>query len=610
MRIQEQALTSTSDDKLLQLFWESQDQAAFAVLTSRYATRLFAFCCRGTFGDHEAAKELVQDCFEELLKAKGRVVLSPETPLWNFLQRIAWCRVGKWRKSMGQRVPLEIPVENIGTQYASSDKQEIDGPSLDPLDTHQRMEALTILAALLKEIPLQGRDVIQGEFIDGLSLKELAKKLHVKYETLKSRKRKALRDLEAALRRRGINDLGIVLGTLVIVRPSADLEPTVIRNVLRSFRIRKLVRLVVSGTAVVAAMFAVVQYSLLAPSPNSSSFNPSDSLPIPTQRANVAQDKDSINSSLHMPQTGFTQNDEAAQVLPSGTSADLAPVITVRCVNESGTPVSGAYVLAARMRAESETSARQDELTASLETDVSTKTSARLKQSSAKGDTGNELMLVDTQTDPRGVVQLPRVERSERIHDVWHVIVVVPRIMIGVWREEMEDPPTENVVLKMVPTKTEFVAVDVRGDSVSTAEVTVGIRHIASGNGRGFYFPRRLATEVANRAYLADVFGFLRERTGTRIRFENMPIIQTEVGDQPVDQLCVSFFAESAGFRTTYENNFSLGSVIVLESYSNYPSVLEESTRLNNSFLAKSQREFLQEQDYEIKTGRHGSAWK
>lgn len=142
--------------------------------------------------DEEAAEDALQDAFIRAIANADALSLVSDLGAWIFTalrNRLA----DLWR-SRGARSRLgavDMPDELLVELAAET--------GLDPQELLERSELEEALAVAIEALPLEQREVLQAQAIDGLTFRELAERTGTSIDTLMARKRRALRKLAAAL---------------------------------------------------------------------------------------------------------------------------------------------------------------------------------------------------------------------------------------------------------------------------------------------------------------------------------------------------------------------------------------------------------------------------
>jgi RNA polymerase sigma factor (sigma-70 family) len=142
----------------------------------------------------EEAEDFVHDLYAEVMGSLGLVARIVNLPAWInslFARRLidAWRRE-RTRVAAGETEVAEAVLVEI-----------IAGIGLDPMDDFVRSELVEALNSALRALPSAQREVIEAQVFGGKTFRELAEASGESIDTIKARKRYAVRNLSRALRR-------------------------------------------------------------------------------------------------------------------------------------------------------------------------------------------------------------------------------------------------------------------------------------------------------------------------------------------------------------------------------------------------------------------------
>jgi RNA polymerase sigma factor (sigma-70 family) len=142
----------------------------------------------------EEAEDLIHDVYAEVAGKLGLIARIVNLPAWInslFARRL----IDAWRHDQVRKAAGE-------TRFAEETLQEIiSGVGLDPADEAIRSELAEALNSALRALPAAQRRVMEAQVFEDKSFRELAEATGESIDTLKARKRYALRNLSRALRR-------------------------------------------------------------------------------------------------------------------------------------------------------------------------------------------------------------------------------------------------------------------------------------------------------------------------------------------------------------------------------------------------------------------------
>jgi RNA polymerase sigma factor (sigma-70 family) len=141
----------------------------------------------------EEAEDFVHDLYAEVMGRLSLVARIVNLPAWInslFARRL----IDAWRHELVRAAAGE-------TELAEGLLEEvIAGIGLDPLDDFVRSNLVDALYSALRALPQAQRDVVEAQVFKGMSFGEIAEASGESIDTLKARKRYALRNLSRALR--------------------------------------------------------------------------------------------------------------------------------------------------------------------------------------------------------------------------------------------------------------------------------------------------------------------------------------------------------------------------------------------------------------------------
>jgi len=184
------ALRAASDQELLAVFSNSHHQSAFNELVARYGPMVLNVC-RRVLGDNHDAEDAFQAAFMVLARKPNAV--RPGKSLAAWLYGVAY-RVALNARRAGKRRPQ--------CQTLPSDAQ-IVSPRPDPLAELTARELLTLLEEEVQRLPEKCRLPVALCCLDGVSLKEAAKRLGLTEDAVKGRVERGRARLKVRLTARG-----------------------------------------------------------------------------------------------------------------------------------------------------------------------------------------------------------------------------------------------------------------------------------------------------------------------------------------------------------------------------------------------------------------------
>ena len=142
-------------------------------------------------GNPEAARDIVQDVYAELLAGDGwRQARDPR----NFVLRIVYCRAVNWMARQ-QVVPMHPLPPYEGLAYAEN------GP--DAFEKLSGRDELRVVLEILEELPKRCRQVVTMRRIEELPPKEIAQRLGINLTTVERHLARGVSMLADRLAKRG-----------------------------------------------------------------------------------------------------------------------------------------------------------------------------------------------------------------------------------------------------------------------------------------------------------------------------------------------------------------------------------------------------------------------
>ena len=178
------------DQEIEQNSKDSKERLSKAYVTEkpRLASRI-----RAAGKSWEETEDLIHDVYTETWGKLDRLAEIINLPAWlNALvtRRLidAW-RHEQIRKSAGE---TDTPEETL--------REVIAGVGLDPLDSYVRACMIDALDAAMKSLPPSQRKVVEAQVFGGKTFAQLAKETGENIDTLKARKRYAVKNLSRTLK--------------------------------------------------------------------------------------------------------------------------------------------------------------------------------------------------------------------------------------------------------------------------------------------------------------------------------------------------------------------------------------------------------------------------
>lgn len=187
------------DDKRLVKRLLAGDERAFGEFFDEYFGRLYRFALTRLSGDREAAREIVQGAMTRAVR-KLRTYRG-ESALFTWMCVICRNEMHDWlRRNASYRRRLVL-VEDRPEIQAVIDS--FTAPDEDtPAGQAQRAEAARLIHVALDSIPARYGNALEWKYIEGHSVKEIARRLDVSQEAAQSvlaRAKRAFREVYATL---------------------------------------------------------------------------------------------------------------------------------------------------------------------------------------------------------------------------------------------------------------------------------------------------------------------------------------------------------------------------------------------------------------------------
>jgi RNA polymerase sigma-70 factor (ECF subfamily) len=174
------------------------DERAFDFFVDEYYPRLYRFAHSRLGRDADAAQDIVQSTFSNVIRKIGSY--RGEAALFTWL--CSFCRfeiAAHWKKQGKRAFEVEL-VED--SQHARAALETLGALSEGTLARFEREEIARMVWAVLDHLPVRHGNALQWKYIQGLSVREIASRLGASpkaVESLLTRARQAFRDGFAAV---------------------------------------------------------------------------------------------------------------------------------------------------------------------------------------------------------------------------------------------------------------------------------------------------------------------------------------------------------------------------------------------------------------------------
>jgi RNA polymerase sigma-70 factor (ECF subfamily) len=189
--------TYTEDRKLVARMVRG-DERAFDVFVDEYYPRLYRFVYSRLRGDADAADEVVQTTFSNVIRKIGSY--RGEAALFTWLCTFCRYEIAAFWRRKGKRAP-EVALEEDSSN-ARAALETLGALSEGTAARFEREELARMVWAVLDHLPIRYGNALQWKYIHGLSVREIAARLGASpkaAESVLTRARQAFRDGFAAV---------------------------------------------------------------------------------------------------------------------------------------------------------------------------------------------------------------------------------------------------------------------------------------------------------------------------------------------------------------------------------------------------------------------------
>lgn len=175
------------------------DERAFNVFFDENFPRLYRFALARMRGDTEACRDVVQSALTKALRNIRSY--RGESALFTWLCVICRNELVDWaRRNAKYRETIVLTEDEPGIRQVV---EALDAPAGDqPADRYQRHEAARLIQVALDRLPPRYGDALEWKYIEGHSVKEIARRMHLSPEAAQSllaRAKLAFRDVYGTL---------------------------------------------------------------------------------------------------------------------------------------------------------------------------------------------------------------------------------------------------------------------------------------------------------------------------------------------------------------------------------------------------------------------------
>ncbi len=187
------------DDKRLVKRLLAGDERAFSEFFDEYFERLYRFALTRLSGDRDATREVVQGAL-----TKGMRNISSyrgESALYTWLCVICRNEIADWGRRNAKYRSHVVLTEDRPEIQAAIDSFQVSEADL-PAMAHQRNEAARLIHVALDRLPTRYGNALEWKYIEGHSVREIARRLDVSNEAAQSllaRAKRAFREVYSTL---------------------------------------------------------------------------------------------------------------------------------------------------------------------------------------------------------------------------------------------------------------------------------------------------------------------------------------------------------------------------------------------------------------------------
>jgi RNA polymerase sigma-70 factor (ECF subfamily) len=177
-----------SDEQLIDLYLKGEEHS-LEILIDRYAGHIFNFI-RQYINNSDQAEDLTQDTFVKVWRNIRKFDIKKSFRVWLFqIARNTTIDFLRKKKS----ILFSELVKDDGTEFDAVDE------SLNPEEILEKKSSEDVVAAALEKISDKYRSVISLYYREGFNFREISEIMDQPLDTIKSRHRRALRQLKKFL---------------------------------------------------------------------------------------------------------------------------------------------------------------------------------------------------------------------------------------------------------------------------------------------------------------------------------------------------------------------------------------------------------------------------
>lgn len=182
-----------SEDRKLVRRLVGGDERAFDAFVDEYFPRLFRFAYSRVGGDRQAAEDVVQTTFMNVIRKIG--TYRGEAALFTWLCTFCRYEIAAFWRRRGKRMAEVTLIEDSSDARAAM--ETLGSLSEGNIAHFEREELARLVWAVLDHLPVRYGNALQWKYIHGLSVREIAAQSETSpkaVESLLTRARQAFRD--------------------------------------------------------------------------------------------------------------------------------------------------------------------------------------------------------------------------------------------------------------------------------------------------------------------------------------------------------------------------------------------------------------------------------
>jgi RNA polymerase sigma-70 factor (ECF subfamily) len=171
------------EDRKLAKRLQKGDERAFGAFFDDYFPRLYRFALARLGGDRDATKEIVQGALSRALQGIGRY--RGEAALFTWLCTICRNEISDWarrNKKYREHILLTEDFPDLQAVVDSLAASESNNPEI----AQQKFEMARLVQVALDQLPTRYGDALEWKYIEGHSVKEIARRMNISGDAAQS----------------------------------------------------------------------------------------------------------------------------------------------------------------------------------------------------------------------------------------------------------------------------------------------------------------------------------------------------------------------------------------------------------------------------------------